>query len=66
MAELLAVMDLLIAGTALKERHRDHQLSGPWARHRECHVRSDWLLIYRVEGDAITFERTGTHTDLFG
>lgn len=23
------------------------------------------ILIYRIEGDTITFERTGTHSDLF-
>lgn len=33
--------------------------------HRDCHVRGDWVLIYRIEGNTITFERTGTHADLF-
>jgi mRNA interferase YafQ len=32
---------------------------------RECHLGPDWLLIYRIEGDEITFERMGTHADLF-
>jgi len=44
---------------------RDHKLTGDWQGFRECHIESDWLLIYRVEGDAITFVRTGTHADLF-
>ena len=26
----------------------------------------DWLLIFLIVGDEITFVRTGTHSDLFG
>ena len=66
MTELRAIMEALIAGEHLDERHRDHELSGTWKGHRDCHVRAAWLLIYRIEGDMITFERTGTHSDLFG
>jgi mRNA interferase YafQ len=25
----------------------------------------DWLLIYRIDGDTVRFERTGRHADLF-
>lgn len=34
---------------------------------RECHVEPDWLLIYRIDGDALELFlfRTGTHSDLF-
>lgn len=58
-------MGRLIYGERLAERHRDHPLRGEWEGHRECHLEPDWLLIYRVEGGVITFERTGTHADLF-
>lgn len=44
---------------------RDHKLIGNWLRRRECHIESDWLLIYKIEDDHIVFERTGTHSDLF-
>ena len=64
--ELRAVMGCLIAREPLEERHRDHELSGEWKSHRDCHVRPDWILIYRIADDTITFERTGTHSDLFG
>jgi mRNA interferase YafQ len=36
-----------------------------WAGRRECHVESDWLLIYKLDEARIVFERTGTHADLF-
>ena len=45
--------------------HQDHKLVGNWVGRRECHIESDWLLIYKIEGDCIIFERTGTHYDLF-
>ena len=46
----------------------DHDLSGDWAGHRECHILPDWLLVYRIEDDVLvlTLARTGTHSDLFG
>ncbi len=45
--------------------HRDHKLIGNWLGRRECHIESDWLLIYKIEDDRIIFERTGSHSDLF-
>ncbi len=59
------VMGRLIHRKRLAKEYRDHPLKGEWTGHRECHLAPDWLLIYRVEGGVITFERTGTHADLF-
>ncbi len=59
------VMGRLIHQQPLDPKHKDHPLRGEWEGHRECHLEGDWLLIYRIEGDQITFERTGTHSDLF-
>ena len=55
----------LVAEEPLDPIHRDHKLIGNWQGRRECHVESDWLLIYKTEKDALIFERTGTHSDLF-
>lgn len=65
---LESVIADLAMGIPLPEKNRDHPLSGNWAGHRECHVLSDWLLIYRIEGDVLvlTLSRTGSHSDLFG
>ncbi|MDT8370311.1 MAG: type II toxin-antitoxin system YafQ family toxin [Longimicrobiales bacterium] len=59
------VMGRLIHRTRLDEAYRDHPLRGEWEGHRECHLGSDWLLVYRITDGTITFERTGTHADLF-
>jgi mRNA interferase YafQ len=54
--KLKAVMTLLIEAQPLAERHRDHLLIGNWRGRRECHVESDWLLIYKLQPDEIIFE----------
>ena len=55
----------LLAEEQLDPIHRDHKLIGKWQGRRECHIESNWLLIYKTEADRIVFERTGTHSDLF-
>lgn len=61
------IIRLLAKGEPLPEKNRDHTLSGNWAGHRECHIQSDWLLVYHVENDVLvlTLVRTGSHSDLF-
>jgi mRNA interferase YafQ len=59
-------MVLLVANDVpLGPEWKDHPLKGSWADHRECHVGGDFLLIYRIEGNAIWFVRAGTHAELF-
>lgn len=65
LAKLRVVMEKLIAEESLDVRHRDHPLLGNYAGRRECHLEPDWLLIYKLDGNDIIFERTGTHADLF-
>lgn len=55
----------LLAGEPLDAIHRDHRLVGNYAGRRECHLESDWLLIYKTEESRLIFERIGTHSDLF-
>jgi len=56
----------LLNGEPLDELHRDHNLIGNYSDRRECHIESDWLLIYKTVEDRIIFERMGSHADLFG
>ncbi len=60
----------LIARTLLSEEtldpiFRDHKLTGNYKDRRECHIASDWLLIYKIEGEEIIFERIGSYSELF-
>lgn len=62
------IIDMLAEGAKLPERHRNHHLKGEWAHAEECHIESDWLLIYeRHERELVmVMIRTGTHAQLFG
>lgn len=63
---LKEAMLLLVANDApLGPEWLDHPLKGEWIDHRECHIGGDFLMIYRLEGSAIIFVRTGTHSELF-
>jgi mRNA interferase YafQ len=65
MEKLKVVVRSLIAGEQLDAIHRDYKLVGDYMGRRECHIESDWLLIYKIQGDTIVFERNGNHSDLF-
>lgn len=61
------VLTLLVEEKALPIRYHDHALSGDYSGHRECHITSDWLLIYKIQKNVslLSLTRTGTHSDLF-
>jgi mRNA interferase YafQ len=59
------LIEKLIAGPPLEPNYRDHGLIGSYKSRRECHIEPDWLLIYKLTGEEIILERTGTHSDLF-
>ena len=61
------VLNILVEQKPLPEKYKDHGLSGNYAGYRECHIESDWLLIYKIFADklVLALTRTGTHSDLF-
>jgi mRNA interferase YafQ len=57
---------LLSEDKPLPERNRDHQLTGDWRDHRECHLKPDLLLIYRKPDELVLqLVRLGSHSELF-
>ena len=63
--KLKIILRTLIEGHPPDPLHHDHKLIGDYQGRRECHVESDWLLIYKLDFPKIIFERTGSHSDLF-
>jgi mRNA interferase YafQ len=63
--KLKAIIAMLNEGFILPPVLLDHKLSGEFKNSRECHIESDWLLIYTIDGNFIRYDRTGTHADLF-
>jgi mRNA interferase YafQ len=65
MSLLKNVMLDLESSVPLDASYKEHFLSGNYMGYMECHIESDWLLIYILTEDTVTFARTGTHSDLF-
>ncbi len=65
--KLEKVIAKLMKEEKLEAKYKDHELIGNYRNHRECHIESDWLLIYKIANDilVLTLSRTGTHSDLF-
>lgn len=64
--KIVLTMKKLIMQEPLDLKHKDHSLIASFKGRRECHIEPDWLLIYKLSDEEIIFERTGTHSDLFG
>ena len=65
MDKLKALLALLIEGKPLPASCLVHPLKGEWRGFLDAHIEPDWLLIYKLDGDVVRFERTGRHADLF-
>lgn len=68
MNKLASVLSMLASGNPLPKQYRDHQLAGNLQDFRECHIESDWLLLYQLYDDILILSATatGSHADLFG
>ncbi len=55
----------LLNGEPLEDKYKDHQLKGNMRDFRECHIKPDLLLIYRIENDALELVDIGSHSELF-
>ena len=67
--ELWEVVRMLQNEVKLPDKYKDHQLENTkeFRNVRECHIRPDWLLIYRIDKQELILLilRTGSHSDLY-
>lgn len=51
----------------MARRYRDHALTGNWAGFREFHIQADWLVVYFLSQDEVTFvlARSSNHDSLY-
>jgi len=54
----------LLKDKPLELHYNDHPLKNRRPE-RDLHIKPDWLLIYKYDGDYVKFIDTGTHSDLF-
>ncbi len=65
MEHFFKVLDLLSRDEPLPQKNRDHSLTNDWKNYRECHIKPDWLLIYKKYDDILLLARMGSHSELF-
>ncbi|AFX90410.1 hypothetical protein HPAKL86_07219 (plasmid) [Helicobacter pylori Aklavik86] len=46
-------------------KFKDHALVGEYKGCRECPIKLDVLLVYRIQNNALTLVRLGSHSELF-
>ncbi len=65
--KLFEVIEKLGNGEKLDAKYRDHDLTGNYKGCRECHVDSNWLLVYEVIDVVLVLMlyRVGSHSELF-
>ena len=63
--ELHEVIQMLCKKKKLPKKYKDHSLTGNYVKHRECHIKSDTLLIYFTDDKNLYLERIGSHSELF-
>jgi len=62
---LLLIIQDLAEGHPLASQYNDHPLKGQYTGKRDCHIETDWIMIYAIENDELVLYRTGSHADLF-
>ena len=62
--DLKEVLTSLVQYEPLDEKYKDHALTGNWKDHRDCHIKPDLVLIYRVEDNILRLARMGSHSEL--
>lgn len=63
--EIDIVIEKLLNQESLEEKYKDHALIGDLKDFRECHIKSNLLLIYRVKRNNLHLVRLGSHSALF-
>ncbi|MDP3902170.1 MAG: type II toxin-antitoxin system YafQ family toxin [bacterium] len=63
--KLISMISIIEQGKRLPSSLRPHKLKGEYDGCWECHIESDWLLVWESYRDYILLIRTGNHADLF-
>ena len=55
----------LLNDEELETKYKDQQLKGKLKEFRECHIKPDLLLMYRINDDVLELVDIGSHSELF-
>lgn len=65
--EVKRIIMRLANNEVLDPKYKDHKLIGNYKDCKECHIKPDLLLIYRIDANILELAlvRTGNHSELF-
>jgi mRNA interferase YafQ len=65
--EAFIVIEKLVNGEILEQKYKDHKLIGNYKNSRECHIKPDLLLIYKIDKNILQLVliEIGSHAELF-
>ncbi|MFA7570594.1 MAG: type II toxin-antitoxin system YafQ family toxin [Sulfurimonadaceae bacterium] len=65
--EVKKIIIRLANNEVLDPKYKDHKLIGNYKDCKECHIKPDLLLIYRIDANILELAlvRTGNHSELF-
>ena len=55
----------LLNDEILEDKYKNHQLKSSLEVFRECHIKPDLLLIYRIKNNTLELVEIGSHSELF-
>ncbi len=60
-------VEMLANGMSLPEEFHDHKLIGNFDGARECHIKPNLLLVYKIYDDILVLQlmRIGSHSEIF-
>lgn len=59
------IISRLQRGESLDTKHVNHPLTGNWLGFKDCHIKPDLVLIYRVIDNSLQLARIGSHSEIF-
>lgn len=63
--EIESVIESLLCQIPLAPKYQDHKLTGDLKAYKECHIKPNLLLVYKITKDELHLVRLGSHSELF-
>lgn len=63
--EIQKIIQLIANNEPLDTKYQDHLLKHGYAGFRDCHIKPDLVLIYKIVENSVHLTRIGRHQDLF-
>lgn len=59
------IVDCIANSEPLDSKYKHHTLNCDSAEFRNCRIKSDLMIVYKIDGNVVFLTRIGRHRDLF-